>query len=278
MKVALPNVRKIFKFDPGYIGYDADLSGADAQVVAWEAEDEDLKAAFRAGLDVHDKNAEDMFGSAYTKLAGDTKNGPKSKKRKQNKVAVHATNYGARSRTLAITLGWTVHEADTFQKKWFSLHPGIKKNFHGKVEAALRTNRTVRNAFGYHRIFFDRIDASFTEALAWIPQSTVALTTYRGALKLERDARFRRPEFKDTGEDEFTRLQFDGINPSYVEMILQVHDSLVFQIPQRFPHKPEDILDALAVPVPYSDPLIIPWGLARSAKSWGDCEVVKVAA
>jgi DNA polymerase-1 len=247
---SLPNVRKIFIPDPGYIIFDADLAGADAQVVAWEADDEDLKAAFRAGLDVHDKNAEDLWGSAYTKLAGNSKEGPKSVKRKQNKVAVHATNYGASSRTLAISLGWTVREADDFQKRWFSIHPGIKTNFHGRVERGLRENRTVKNAFGYHRIFFDRIDNSFTEALAWIPQSTVALVSFEGAIQLKEQC-------------------------PYVEYLLQVHDSLVFQVPISKSNNIESLIQGLTVPVPYSDPLTIPWGIARSPKSWGDCKTVE---
>ena len=54
--IALPNVRKIFIPDPGYLIGEVDLSGAEAQVVAWAAGDEDLKKAFRAGINVHIKN------------------------------------------------------------------------------------------------------------------------------------------------------------------------------------------------------------------------------
>src|SRR5688572_14551564 len=111
LKIKLPNVRKLLIPDPGYTMFDADLVGADAQVVAWEAEDEDLKAAFRAGLDVHDKNAEDMFGRAYTQLAGDKDSGPKSRKRKECKQGVHLTNYGGTARAITQVLGWTRHEA-----------------------------------------------------------------------------------------------------------------------------------------------------------------------
>lgn len=70
MPLVLPNVRKLFIPDPGYTIYEADLRGADAMVVAWEADDEDLKDAFRRGLDVHAKNAEDMLGSLFTHAVG----------------------------------------------------------------------------------------------------------------------------------------------------------------------------------------------------------------
>jgi hypothetical protein len=247
----LPNIRKIYIPDPGYVIWDADLKGADAQVVAWEAEDDDLKAAFRAGLDVHDKNARDMWGAAYTSLPGgpDIPGSPMYKKRKQCKQGVHATNYGGKAPNLAKILNWTVHETDQFQKRWFSIHPGIRDNFHRRVQDALATTRRVTNAFGYHRIYFDRIDIVFPQALAWIPQSTVALLTYRGARQLE------------------SRLP-------WMEELMQVHDSLVYQSTSRYSAFGQQIREALTCPIPYPDPLTIQWGLAMSATSWGDVRSV----
>jgi len=246
-KLVLPNIRKLFIPDVGYTIFDVDLSGADAQVVAWEAEDEDLKNAFRAGVDIHVKNATDMWGSAFTHLEGVAF----AKKRKQCKQAVHLTNYGGSATAAAKVLGWTNHEADTFQKRWFSLHPKIKSNFHGKVQKALLSTKTVTNGFGYRRVFFDRADNLLPEALAWIPQSTVALVSFFGALSLEQKC-------------------------PYVQMLLQVHDSLVFQVPKSQRENVQLFRLALATPVPYLDPLTIQWGVARSDRSWGDCEKVEV--
>lgn len=250
-EITLPNVRKLFVPDSGMVLFDADLAGADAQVVAWEAEDEDLKAAFRAGLDVHSHNAEAMWGTAFTSLPGNKDDGPKSRKRKECKQGVHLTNYGGTARTAAMVLGWTVHEADQFQKRWFSIHPGIKKNFQNKIESSIRSTRTVTNRFGYRRVYFDRIEDCYTEALAWVPQSTVAETSFRGALKLE---------------DQMGDI---------VEMLLQVHDSIVFQIPKCHAHRVKEIKEGLSITIPYPDPLTIQWGIAMSDKSWGECESVR---
>lgn len=250
-KIILPNVRKLFIPDPGYIIGEADLSGADAQVVAWEAEDEDLKAAFRAGLDVHVKNAEDMWGSEFTRLGAESH--AYYKKRQECKHTVHGVNYGCTPRTTAIIRGWTVREAEKFHTRWLSLHPGIRTNFHGKVNKALQTTKTVWNKFGYRRVFFDRPDACFTEGLAWLPQSTVALNTFKGAVKAKK--------------------QF-----SWIEWLLQVHDSLVFQFPKYCMEQMKQLPKALEVPVPYDDPLIIPWKVSISEASWGDCEEYREAA
>lgn len=259
----LPNIRKMFIPDSGYTIFDVDLAGADAQVVAYEAEDHDLIAAFRAGLDVHSKNAEDLWGRAFTSLSGDKLNGPKSKKRGECKIGVHLTNYGGSASTAAKVLGWTTHEADTFQRRWFSIHPGIKQNFHGRIESSLRTTRMVSNRFGYRRVYFDRINACFTEALAWVPQSTVAEVSFRGGLQLERAS----------------GATFDGrghlVACGWVEMLLQVHDSLVFQVRNADENRIDELRSGLRYPIPYDDPLVISWGLSRSRVSWGDCEAVK---
>ncbi len=248
----LPNVRKLFIPDTGYMIFDADLSGADAQVVAWEADDADLKKAFRSGVKIHAKNAEDMFGDDWRNAPGDPKNKgtPKGKMYDGLKRGVHGTNYGARPRTLAINIGWTVAFAESFQIRWFGLHPNIR-------EWQLRTDRQlqlperkVSNVFGYHRRFFDRPHEAYTEALAWVPQSTIAEVCFRGALQLRR----RMP---------------------WVEILLQVHDSVVFQVPFHRADEVEQLQDALTVLCPYPDPLTIAWKLTRSEKSWGDCTEIK---
>lgn len=284
-QVVLPNIRKIFIPDPGYDIYDCDLSGADAQVVAWEAGDEDLKQAFREGLDVHVKNATDMWGDAFTSLPGDKHGGPYKKKRQSCKHAVHATNYAANPKAVAghPSINWPIAEATNFQKRWFTLHPKIGPvsrpgSWHHRIQSDLDRNKTVRNMFGYRRVFFDRPDAVFPEALAWVPQSTIALVSFYGALQLEASPAFRLPRFATASDDEIYQLRRKHIRFSYVEMLLQNHDSIVFQLPTRFRDKVGDIRRGLSITIPYSDPLTIPWGISRSDVSWGDCVDVKEAA
>lgn len=243
----LPNIRKLFIPDPGYLIADCDLAGADAQVVAWEAEDEDLKDAFRKGLKVHVKNATDVWGDKFSKL--DPKTPAYERLYHEIKTGVHATNYLSSARNLAITLGWTIQQAEAFQRRWLGLHPGIRNVFHKRIKDELERSRSVTNAFGFRIIYFDRIESVFSEAVAWKPQSTVAITCNRGALQV-REAL------------------------PWVQILLQVHDSLVLQFPKKKLCDVELIQRHLLNPVPYKDPLVIQWGLAVSAKSWGDCEKV----
>lgn len=261
LTVILPNVRKFFRTDPGYMMYEADLKGADAWVVTWEAEDDDLKATLKSGIDVHTKNAEDMWGTEFTKLPEGSY--ARDYKRQECKHTVHGIHYGCTPRTTAIQRGWLVAEAERFHHRWLTLHPGVE-DYHRRVRDALATNRTVCNAFGFRRIFYDRVENCFTEALAWIPQSTVALNTYYGAIQLER--RYWPGQLAD-----------DYIpGPGDVEgMLLQTHDSINFQFRAGSEPPPSEIRSTLSVKIPYPDPLYIPWDLKRSTKSWGDMEKVK---
>lgn len=237
--LALPNIKKLFLPDIGYIIVDCDLAQADAQVVAWEADDDELKSIFKdPTADLHSENAKTIFGT-LTK-----------RNRQLAKAGVHATNYGAKPRTLAKALGVTVHEADRFQRIWFSAHPGIKE-WQGRIDMQLAETRTVTNRFGNRRYYFDRVENLLPQALAWIPQSTVALVINRALVNVD-------------------RYLIDKIEP-----LMQVHDSLVMQVRKSaYPSVLPELKKHMEIVVPYDDPLIIPVGIEASDKSWG--EVVKV--
>lgn len=272
--IELPNIRKMFIPDPGYVIVDMDLSGADAQVVAWEAKDADLKQAFRSGIKIHCHNLRTMFPEHKHLSDKEIKSdrGDIFYLYDRNKRAVHATNFGGSAPGLAKTIKWPVARMEQFQRQWFTLHPGIydwheRTNRHlegsecwncyapaigsAKCENCGRAlGRTIRNAFGYRIIYYDRVGPQmWRDALGWIPQSTVAIVTRKALIILKR---------------EFPTVQ----------SLIQVHDSLVFQLPirghQELIEKIKARLDQ--IPVPYPDPLFIPWGVAFSDKSWGDCE------
>jgi DNA polymerase-1 len=244
-----PNMRALFQPDEGWILVDADLSGADAMIVFAEAGEWDTVARLRSGTKLHSETGHAFLGGVYDNAPGDTGNPAtlKGKLYADMKGASHGTNYYAGGRTIALNRGWPVAEGDRFKKMWFSLHPGIKQ-WHERTELELRTTRSTRNPFGYRIHWFDRIDGLMPEALAWQAQSAVAIVTFLAAEKL--------------------RIAFP-----FVQFLIQVHDSLVFQIPRSEAAALSSIAVALEVEVPYSPAsLIIPWKLATSEKSWGDCQ------
>jgi len=227
--IELPNLRKMFIPDPDHVIIDADLERADAQVVAWDADDEGLKDIFRAGLDIHAENA---------KAIGCT--------RKQAKEGVHAVDYDVSAGTLSTTLNCTTYKAQQFIDSWLGAHPKIRI-WQKSIKFELETTRTIRNKFGFRRFFFDRLTPpTFHSALAWKPQSTVAIVTNKGLLNIYK-------------------------NLPQVELLLQVHDSLVMQTHiSNYPSILSLIIKEMSIPIPYDDPLTIPVSLSVSEKSWGE--------
>ena len=227
--LSLPNIRKIFVPDPGYTFFDMDLDRADLQVVVWEADDPDLKSMLREGIDIHTENAKLLQCP-----------------RQMAKTWVHGTNYGGSPRTMAINCGLTIKEAERMRVRWFQAHPGIERWQH-RVEHQLRTKRYVENAYGYRRFYFDRVESLLPEALAWIPQSTVAIT------------------INHVWRNIYTQYP-------HIQVLLQVHDSLAGQF--QTSHTDiciQELATASRVTIPYPDPLIIPPGIKTSTVSWGDC-------
>lgn len=235
----MPNVRKCFIPDPGYEICEADLAQADAQVVAWEADAPKLKEIFKTKQDLHTTNAEMIWGTSSNKDLN-------AHRRQLAKAGCHLTNYGGQARTCARALGITVHEAEQFQRRWFSIHPEILA-WHRRIQSDLECNRRVRNAFGYQRIYFCRIEDAFTEALAWIPQSTVALIITKALNRMHTEY------------------------PHLLQILLQVHDSTLTQYEVSVAGVARQaVKDCMHVVVPYPDPLIIPSDVSVSTKSWGD--------
>ena len=243
--INLPNTRKMFIPDPGKMLIDVDLERADAQVVAWEAGDEKLKAIFREGLDIHAMNAADAFQIPIEKVS--------NLQRQQSKVGVHAFNYDAKAKTVAENTGMSLSESILFQENWFGAHPKILDWQEALKEELYNNKGTIRNILGYEITFFDRLDIKrFHEALAWKPQSIVGIVTNIGLCNIDENL----PE---------------------VQLLMQNHDSLLMQTdisncPDIYP----EIEKQMAIEVSYDDPLIISTGLSVSDKSWGDVEAPKL--
>jgi uracil-DNA glycosylase family 4 len=262
----LPNVRRMFIPPPGHSIGEIDLAGADAQVVAWEAGDEKLKAAFRAGLKIHVVNSKDLHGP----LAGP--DGKREPYYTRTKSGVHAFNYGARPGTVAKTLNLPVWEAEKFQRRWFEIHPEIKE-WHRKVDSQLQATRSVTNKFGFRRIYFDRIEEILPEALAWVPQSTVAIIVNRAFINCAPSITgFQHSNIPLSTLQRHTHLRARLFSLGF-RIVNQVHDSLVFIYPSVREIEALSILrELIHIIVPYDDPLVIPWGLKTSTVSWGDVE------
>jgi DNA polymerase I len=255
-------MRMLVDVDSGMTGIDMDLDRADLQVVVWEADDDDLRLALNSGVDMHLFNAVSIFNIKSVPVDEMVATHPNyeehkiryTPERNKAKIGVHGTNYGAHDKTLAEQLGITRHEAALFRAKWFGAHPGIKK-YHIRTATQLAQTKTVTNKFGYRRVYFDRPDMILTQALAWVPQSTVAIII------------------------DHAMNNIIAALSAKVEVLFQVHDSLYMQVPtpslhSLIPHIEQQSL----ITIPYDTPLTIPVGFEVTTTNWGDCKKYKAPA
>lgn len=237
----LPNVRDLYIPDTGKTYFDIDLDSADLRIVTWESDCPWMKDHFKNGR----KPYVEVMREYYHNPTMDKKSHPREYA--MFKSLCHGTNYLGTADGIAPRIGLLVHETERIQKWYFGLAPEIKK-WQDDIKAQVTKRHFVQNVFGYRTYFFDRIEGTiFNQAVAWIPQSTVACLINRAYVAID-----------DTLPD--------------VEVLLQVHDSLVGQYDTwRGESVLRDIVKCSEIPLPYAEPLVIPVGIATSTKSWGDC-------
>lgn len=228
-----PNIRDTIIPDLGHVLIEIDLKQADPHVVAWEADDTELKTLFRLGLDIYTEQHSGVWRDPDL---------PQSRQTRKN--TVNSTNYGAGYRTLAERYLGTERAAKHWLSVWFSAHPRIRE-WHRRIAWEMRQSFTpiIHNQWGYRRVYAHA--TPITEPLAWIGQSTVARVNKQ------------------------MLLNYDQASLP-IQLLMPHHDSVLLQVPeQSVPEIFPTLLHLAAVPVPYTDPLVIPAELKWSPRSWG---------
>lgn len=244
--ILLPNVKKIYLPDEGMELADADYSGADAMIVAWESECKWL-------IDFFLNRSEKLYAYiASEHLQREITSA--SPEYKPYKAVCHGSNYGLGVDKLASMLGISRDYAQQLQDFYFNLCPEIRL-WQERIRNEINTRGYISNIFGRRGWFLNKNDATlYNKAYAFIPQSSIAdLVT----------------EAMDNIMD----------NYSHIQVLLQVHDSLVFQYPiVRAAECRKQILDGMVIELPYPTPLRIPADMKVSTKSYGDTVKVREVA
>lgn len=193
--------------------------------------------------------------------------------RRNNVISVTGnTNFAGGSRTLASVTVCPEPHVKECQTWWCNeRHPEIGR-LHRRVDFDMksRKNPVIHNRFGFRRLYVGgqqgRSDNLLGQALAWIAQSTVAIVINTALRQIDPDALsdlLACTDFPPWGRRDLAVPEFD--------YLLQIHDSILGQV--RLSALNDDFIRrldaALAVTVPYDDPLVIGREIKWSAKSWG---------
>ncbi|HKX79498.1 MAG TPA: DNA polymerase I [Novosphingobium sp.] len=199
-------IRDCFVAEPGNVLLAADYSQIELRLAAHMCDVPSLKEAFAAGEDIHARTATEMFGG----VDRDT--------RARAKTINFAILYGISRWGLATRLSVEADEAQAMIDRYFERFPGIQRYI-------VHTLETVRER-GYSETLFGR--------KTWFPR-------IKSAKQAERQGSERaaiNAPIQGTSADIIKRAMA-RMNPAleaaglgHVKMLLQVHDELVFELPE----------------------------------------------
>ena len=116
--------RKMFVAPDGYYIVNADFSAQEVRIIASESQEEVLLDAFARGRDAYATLASEFFGKPYEECYK-LPNGDDTPERKQMKVVLLSSMYGASKYGLSDSLGISVDEAEDFRLSFFDKYRKI---------------------------------------------------------------------------------------------------------------------------------------------------------
>jgi len=244
---------RFFLFDEGYIGYSFDLSQIENRIVAYVGGVISQIQAFDQGIDLHRLTASVIFNKPYDKIltedgSSDLGDGKQSE-RYWGKKGNHAINYDVGFKTFALKNEIPEKESKLMLETIHRGYPQIRGGYHATIQNMLKRNRIVTNLFGRTRLFLGPIIPSYPNV-----SKGACLDTYRKAYA-------QLPQSTTADKINEQGVEFIYYNQQLfkpIELLTQVHDSVVFQIPLSIPweeHAKELLLikDSLEQPIYWHD-------------------------
>jgi DNA polymerase-1 len=199
-------IRDAFIADEGHKLLSADYSQIELRLAAHMADVPQLKDAFNAGEDIHSITAEELFGI----VDRDT--------RAKAKTVNFAILYGISSWGLAGRLGVGKDEGKAIIDRYFERFPGIRAYIHSTLAFA-REHGFTRTLFGRKTHFEPNIRSPNPSIRGGAERAAINAPIQGTSADLIKRAMARMDgALADAG--------LDG-----VKMLLQVHDELVFEVP-----------------------------------------------
>ncbi|MBV9217972.1 MAG: DNA polymerase I, partial [Methylobacteriaceae bacterium] len=202
-------IRTAFVATPGHKLLSADYSQIELRILAHIADIPQLKQAFADGLDIHAMTASEMFGVPIA--------GMPSEVRRRAKAINFGIIYGISAFGLANQLGIPREEAGAYIRKYFERFPGIRA-YMDATKRSVRETGHVRTIFG-RKCHYPRVNASNPSERAFNERAAINAPIQGSAADIIRRAMIRMDE----------ALAKARLN---AQMLLQVHDELVFEVPE----------------------------------------------
>ena len=204
-------IREAFIAKPGHKLIALDYSQIELRLVAEIAGLETMKQAFKDGIDIHAMTASEVFGVPLDEMTSEI--------RRKAKAINFGIVYGISAFGLANQLGVSRTEAKEFIDNYFERFPGIRK-FMDKVIEDCKQDGYVETLFG-RRIHIGGINEKNPMRRNYAERQAINAPIQGTAADIIKRAMIRIP-----GALEKAGLERDVI------MLLQVHDELIFEVPE----------------------------------------------
>ncbi|UYV16151.1 DNA polymerase I [Porphyrobacter sp. ULC335] len=199
-------IREAFVPEPGNVLLAADYSQIELRLAAHMADVDSLKEAFAHGEDIHARTAREMFGE----VTRDT--------RARAKTINFAILYGISRWGLAARLEVPPEEAQAMIDTYFQRFPGIQRYIHETLES-VRAKGYSETLFG-RKTWFPRINSKNQAERQGSERAAINAPIQGTSADIIKRAMARMlPALADAGLHD-------------VRMLLQVHDELVFELPE----------------------------------------------
>jgi DNA polymerase-1 len=202
-------IRAAFTAEPGHVLLAADYSQIELRLLAHFSKDKLLVEAYRNGDDIHTLTASQVFGVPPLMVTADH--------RRQAKVVNFGIVYGLSPFGLSQNLGIEPREAKQFIDAYFEKYSGVRKFIDETLEEA-RRDQSVKTLFGRVRPIPD-INSKNSNLRGFAERTAVNTPLQGTAADLIKLAMIR-----------IDRALRDQKLKS--RMTLQVHDELVFEVPE----------------------------------------------
>ncbi|MFA6220534.1 MAG: DNA polymerase I [Erythrobacter sp.] len=199
-------IREAFVAEPGNVLLAADYSQIELRLAAHMADVPSLKQAFAAGEDIHARTAMEMFGQVDRDTRG------------RAKTINFAILYGISRWGLAGRLGVSPEEAQAMIDTYFQRFPGIQAYIHATLES-VRERGYSQTLFG-RKTWFPRINSKNPAERAGSERAAINAPIQGTSADIIKRAMARM----------MPALEAAGLG--HVRMLLQVHDELVFELPE----------------------------------------------
>jgi DNA polymerase-1 len=199
-------IRDAFIADSGHRLLSADYSQIELRLAAHMADVPQLKEAFRSGVDIHSMTAEELFG----RVDRDTRN--------QAKTINFAILYGSSAWGIAGRLGLPKDEGKAIIDRYYERFPGIRAFSHATLAFA-REHGFTRTLFGRKTHFEPNIRSPNPSIRGGAERAAINAPIQGTSADLIKRAMARM-------DDALADAGLTG-----VKMLLQVHDELVFEVP-----------------------------------------------